>query len=50
MLVRWVSAAVLDVVRRFRRVRRYRDIPVLIRALEKIETAEDEMTSAQIAS
>ena len=35
MLVRWIASALEDARRSFRRVRGYRDIPKLIRALDR---------------
>ncbi len=49
MLVRWVSAAVLDASKRFRRVRGYRDLAGLGRALQEIENQEENPFNAQVA-
>ena len=40
MAVRWVSAAIQELENKFRRVREYRDIERLTKALEGIETEE----------
>ena len=48
MVVRWVSAAILEAEKKFRRVRGYRDIAKLIKALEWLE-AEDEATAERVA-
>ena len=49
MIVRWVSAAVLEAGRRFRRVRGYRDLSKLVQALETIEAKEINATGQQVA-
>jgi putative transposase len=48
MVVRWVSAAVLEAEKRFRRIRGYRDIEKLTKALEPFE-AEDEAAAQRVA-
>ena len=48
MVVRWVSAAVLEAEKKFRRVQGYRDIPMLMKALEAFE-AEDEAAAQRVA-
>ncbi len=49
MLVRWVSAPVLDASQRFRRVRGYRDLADLALALQKIEDEQQDAHHAQVA-
>ena len=49
MLMRWVSAAVLDASERFRRVRGYRDLPGLGRALQSIDDRQEDAFNAQVA-
>ena len=46
MIVRWVSAAVIDASRRFRKVRGYRDLDALLVVLRRLEA---EPSSAQVA-
>lgn len=46
MIQRWVAAALLDAQGRFRRVRGYRDMPKLIRALERRSPSVDSQTKA----
>ena len=41
MVVRWVSAAIQEAEKKFRRVQGYREIEKLTRALEGIETEEE---------
>jgi putative transposase len=48
MVVRWVSAAILEAEKQFRRVQGYRDIPKLMKALERFE-AEDEAAAQRVA-
>ncbi|UCG85007.1 MAG: transposase [Gemmatimonadota bacterium] len=48
MVVRWVSAAILESEKKFRRVQGYRDIAKLIKALEWLE-AEDEAAAERVA-
>jgi len=49
MIVRWVSAAVLEAEKHFRRVRGFRDLPKLLQALEHIESQEETATDQQVA-
>ena len=49
MLLRWVSAAVLEASGRFRKVRGYRDLADLVRALQKVENEEEDTINAQVA-
>ncbi len=49
MLVRWVSAAVLDASQRFRRIRGYRDLAGLRSALQKNENQGEDTFNAQVA-
>ncbi len=49
MILRWVSAAVLDASERFRRVRGYRELEDLILALRQIENEQKENSDAQVA-
>jgi len=48
MVVRWVSAAIQEAEKKFRRVQGYRDIEKLTKALEAIE-AEDEAAAKRVA-
>ena len=48
MVVRWVSAAIVEAEKRFRRVRDYRQIAKLMKALETFE-AEDEAAAWRVA-
>ncbi len=48
MVVRWVSAAVVEAEKKFRRVQGWRDIEKLVRALDLIETKE-EATAERVA-
>ena len=48
MVVRWVSAAIQEAEKKFRRVQGYRDIEKLTKALEGIE-AEDEAAAKRVA-
>jgi transposase-like protein len=48
MVVRWVSAAILEAEKKFRRVQGYRDIAKLMKALETFE-AEDEAAARRVA-
>ncbi len=41
MVTRWVSAAIIEAGKKFRRVQGYRDIPKLVRALALIEAKEE---------
>ena len=43
MLVRWIATALQEVRRGFRRVRGYRDLPALVRALDRrtLDTAKE---------
>ncbi len=49
MIVRWVSAAVLEAQGRFRRIRGYKEIHRLIAALEQIEQEQKTATDQQVA-
>jgi transposase-like protein len=49
MIVRWASAAVLDAEKRFRRIRGYRDLPRLVRALQAIEAEQNNATDQRVA-
>lgn len=49
MIVRWVSAAVLEASQRFRRVRGYREIAVLVVALKHLENEQEDAISTQVA-
>ena len=49
MLVRWVSASVLEASQRFRRVRGYRDLAALVVALQKIEDEQEDAIHPQVA-
>ncbi len=48
MVIRWVSAAIVEAGKKFRRVQGYRDIPKLVRALALIE-AKEEATAERVA-
>ncbi len=48
MVVRWVSAAIVEAGKKFRRVQGWRDIEKLVRALEVFE-AEQEATAERVA-
>ena len=48
MVVRWVSAAIVEAEKRFRRVQRWRDIEKLMRAVALIEDKE-EATAERVA-
>ena len=48
MVVRWVSAAILEAEKKFRRVQGYRDIAKLMKALERFE-AENEAAAKRVA-
>jgi hypothetical protein len=41
MVVRWVSAAIVEAEKKFRRVQGWRDIEKLVRALSVIEAKEE---------
>ncbi len=49
MIIRWVSAAVLEAQQRFRRIRGYKDMDRLIAALEPIEQEQQTVTDQQVA-
>ncbi len=49
MIVRWVSAALLEAERHSRRVRGYRDLQPLVRALEAIELEHGVTVEKQVA-
>ncbi len=49
MIVRWVSAAVLDAQQRFRRIRGHKDMSRLIAALERIGQEQKIATDQQVA-
>jgi hypothetical protein len=46
MIQRWVASALLDAQGRFHRVRGYRDMPKLVRALERRSPSVDSQTKA----
>jgi transposase-like protein len=48
MVVRWVSAAIVEAEKTFRRVQGYRDIAKLMKAIERFE-AEDEAAAERVA-
>ncbi len=48
MLMRWVSAAIQEAEKKFRRVQGYRDIEKLTKVLEGIEV-EDEAAAKRVA-
>ena len=48
MVVRWVSAAIVEAQKRFRRVQGWRDIQKLTRALDLFE-AKQEATAERVA-
>ena len=48
MVVRWVSAAIVEAEKKFRRVQGWRDIEKLVTALEELE-AKDEAAAERIA-
>ena len=48
MVVRWVSAAIVEAEKKFRRVQGWRDIEKLVTALEELE-ARDEAAAERIA-
>ncbi len=48
MVVRWVSAAIVEAEKKFRRVQGWQDIKKLIRALTVLETTE-EATAERVA-
>jgi hypothetical protein len=51
MVVRWVSASIVEAKKRFRRVQGWRDIEKLARALDVLETnpQEQEATAKRVA-
>jgi transposase-like protein len=49
MILRWVSAAVLDASQRFRRVRGYRELEALTAELQPFENNEEDTLDAQVA-
>jgi transposase-like protein len=49
MIVRWVSAALLEAQKHFRRVRGYRDLPHLVCALEAIDVEHAVTVEKQVA-
>ena len=49
MIVRWVSAAVLDASERFRKVRGYRELEALVSVLQRLETHQEDALDAQVA-
>jgi len=49
MLVRWVSASVLDASERFRRVRGYRDLAALALRLKTLEDEQEDTIHTQVA-
>lgn len=46
MVVRWVSAAIVETEKQFRRVQGWRDIEKLVRALVVLEATEEALQSA----
>jgi transposase-like protein len=48
MVVRWVSAAIQEAEKKFRRVQGFRDIEKLMKALKRVE-AEDEAAAKRVA-
>ena len=48
MVVRWVSAAIVEAGKKFRRVQGWRDIAKLITALKELE-AKDEAAAERVA-
>jgi hypothetical protein len=48
MAVRWVSAAIQEAEKKFRRVQGFRDIEKLMKALKRVE-AEDEAAAKRVA-
>ncbi len=49
MIVRWVSAAVSDASRHFRRVRGYRGLTALVLALQRIERTQRKASTTRVA-
>ena len=49
MLLRWVSAAVLEASGRFRKIRGYRDLADLVSALHRIENNEEDAINTHVA-
>ncbi len=49
IIVRWVSAAVLEAQKRFRRIRGYNELDCLIAALERVEQEQETVTNQQVA-
>ncbi len=49
MILRWVSAAVLEAQKRFRRIRGYKEMNRLVTALEAIEQEQEIATDQQVA-
>lgn len=49
MIMRWASAAVLDARERFRRIRGHRDLARLVKALEAIETKQNNAMDQRVA-
>ena len=49
MIVRWVSAAVLEAQKRFWRIRGYKEMDRLIAALERVEQEQETVTDQQVA-
>jgi len=49
MILRWVSSAVIDASERFRRVRGYRELDVLLAELLRIEADQEAAINAQVA-
>lgn len=49
MIVRWVSSAVLEAQKRFRRIRGYKEMDRLIAALERVEQEQETVTNQQVA-
>ena len=49
MIVRWVSAAVLDASQSFRRIRGYRELQAVVVKLERLEAGSEETTRTHVA-
>ncbi|MGH2375124.1 MAG: IS256 family transposase [bacterium] len=49
MIVRWASAAVLDAAKRFRRIRGYRNLDRLVKALQAIEPEPNDAMDQRVA-
>ena len=49
MVVRWVSAGIVEAEKTFRRVQGYRDIETLVRVLGALEAKEEGAAAARVA-